>query len=118
MKGKSLHVREPLLVIGGVCLVVVFALVFVGLIWLLKELKITADDAAVGKALIAALLAVAPGVLGLVVARGRVTPLDPKTQLVVNSDVVPSAGERVDVPSSTPARTRSRTPRRDGHKVS
>jgi hypothetical protein len=118
MKGKALHVREPLLVIGGVCLVVVFALVFVGLIWLLKQLKITADDVAVGKALIAALVAIAPGVVGLVVARGRVTPVDPKTQLVVNSNVIPRAGERVDGPPSTPARTRSRSQHRDRHKVS
>jgi hypothetical protein len=33
----------------------------VGLIWLLKELEITKDDVAVGKAFITALVAVLPG---------------------------------------------------------
>lgn len=87
MSEKSLSLREPLIVIAGVFLFLTAALIFVGLIWLLKELKITKDDVAVGKAFIAALVAVLPGVIGLIIARGRVTPVDPKTGKVVNPAV-------------------------------
>lgn len=87
MKGVPLHLREPLLIIGGVFLFLVAALIFIGLIWLLKQLKITKDDVAVGKAFIVALVAVLPGVIGLFVARGRVTPIDPGTKKALNPAV-------------------------------
>jgi len=92
MGNQPLQKRESLLVLVGIGILLIGALIFLGLIFLLKKLGITEKDVALGKAFVTALVGILPGVIALIVARGRVTPVDPKTNRALNPAVKP-AGE-------------------------